>query len=324
MSAPLRHAPETAGEHLLTAVPRARAGETAACVLGRIGRGAPAQGDTVYLVGGDGRLEGALALARLLGAEPGAPVGPLAEPVRVHTAPGSDQEHVASLALRHGVDTVPVVDAEGRFLGVVPPLAILRVLRREHVEDLHRLAGIARESTLARQALEEPPVRRVRDRLPWLLLGLLGSMVATGVMARFEGTLRSRVAVAFFVPGIVYLADAIGTQTETVVVRGLSMGPVRLRRLLWGELRTGFLIGAVVSAVVFPAVFLGFGEPRLAVAVAAAVLVAGTLATSIGLLFPWALQRRGIDPAFGSGPLATVVQDVLSLLVYLAVCAALL
>jgi magnesium transporter len=251
-------------------------------------------------------------------------VGALGAPARVRVHPDADQEHVASLALHHGLDRIPVVDAEGRLLGVVPPLAMLRVLRREHVEDLHRLAGIRRETAQARHALEEPPARRVRDRLPWLLLGLLGSTLATLVMARFENVLDARVAVAFFIPGIVYLADAVGTQTETVVVRGLSLGCVRLPRLLWGELRTGLLIGALLGALVFPTVLLGFGDARLAAAVAVAVLVAGTLATSIGLLFPWALQRLGIDPAFGSGPLATVVQDVLSLLVYLAVCTALL
>ena len=324
MSAPRRHAPESAGEHLLADVPRARPDETVAGVLARGGRGGPGHGGTVYLVDGEGRLEGSVAVWRLLGADPGAPVGPLAEPVRARVHPDADQERVASVALHHGLDTVPVVDADGRLLGVVPPLAILRVLRREHVEDLHRLAGIAREAAQARHALEEPPVRRVRDRLPWLLLGLAGSMLATLVMARSEETLQARVAVAFFVPGIVYLADAIGTQTETVVVRGLSLSFVRLPRLLWGELRTGLLIGGVVSAVVFPAVLLGFGDPRLAAAVAVAVLAAGTLATSVGLLFPWLLQRFGVDPAFGSGPLATVVQDVVSLLVYLGVCSAVL
>ena len=304
-------------------LPRARADETAGCALERVAF-APAGTGSVYVVDARGRLAGTVSVSRLLAADARAPVGPLAGPVQARVRPDADQEHVASLALRHGLQEVPVVDAEGRLLGVVPPLAMLGVLRREHVEDLHRLAGISRETAQARHALEEPPARRVRDRLPWLLLGLLGSTAATLVMARFEGTLEARVAVAFFVPGIVYIADAIGTQTETVAVRGLSLSFVPLPRLLWGELRTGVLMGALVSALVFPAVLLATGDARLALAVAVALLVAGALATSIGLLFPWALHRRGIDPAFGSGPLATVVQDVLSLLVYLAVCTALL
>ncbi|HYR06947.1 MAG TPA: magnesium transporter [Longimicrobium sp.] len=317
-----RHAPETAGEHLVCDVPRAHPEESADSVLARLA--GEAEAGAVYVVDDGGRLLGSVPLARLVAAEPGACVGRLASPPPATVTADTDQERVASLALHRGMDTMPVVDARGRLIGIVPPLAMLRVLRREHVEDLHRLAGLRRETAQVRHALEEPPVRQARDRLPWLLLGLLGSTAATLVMARFEGVLQAKVAVAFFVPGIVYLADAIGTQTETVVVRGISLTSVSLPRLLWGEMRAGLLMGALLSVLVFPGVLLAFGDARLAGAVALAVLVAGTLATSVGLLFPWLLHRAGADPAFGSGPLATVVQDVLSLLVYLVVCTALL
>ena len=321
---PRRHAPETAGEHLVTGVPRAHPGESAAAVLARLAAAPASDAGAVYVVDDEGRLVGTLSLARLVAAGPEERAGALASPPPASVTGDADQERVASLALHHGMDTMPVVDARGRLLGVVPAVAMLRVLRREHVEDLHRLAGIRREAAQVRHALEEPPVRQARDRLPWLMLGLLGSTAATMVMARFEGVLQAKVAVAFFVPGIVYLADAIGTQTETVVVRGISLTSVSLPRLLWGEMRAGLLMGALLSAMVFPGVLLGFGDVRLAGAVALAVLVAGMLATSVGLLFPWVLHHAGADPAFGSGPLATVVQDVLSLLVYLAVCTALL
>jgi magnesium transporter len=135
-------------------------------------------------------------------------------------------------------------------------------------------------------------------------------------MARFEHLLKARLAVAFFIPGIVYLADAIGTQTEAIAVRGLSLSRASLRDLLTGELRTGLLIGTVLGALSFPAVFLAFGDGWLALAVALALLTAGTTATTIGLLFPWVLAYAGKDPALGSGPVATIIQDVLSLLIY--------
>lgn len=126
---------------------------------------------------------------------------------------------------------------------MVPPQALLLVLRHEHVEDLHRLAGIARASVQARDALEAP---RVRDRLPWLLVGLGGSTLAAALMASFEASLRANVAIAFFVPGIVYLADAIGTQSAAITVRGLSLSHVPVRRLLLGELCTGLLLGLML------------------------------------------------------------------------------
>jgi magnesium transporter len=150
------------------------------------------------------------------------------------------------------------------------------------------------------------------------MFGLLGSALATFVVSRFEQELEAQVALAFFVPGIVYLADAIGTQTETVVVRGLSLSRAPLRVLLRDEAGAGLIIGFAFGALAFLGVVLAFGDLRLAAAVALAVLVAGGMATTVGLLFPWLLHRMGQDPAFGSGPVATIVQDVLSLLIYFA------
>jgi magnesium transporter len=228
----------------------------------------------------------------------------------------TDQERVATLAMVHGVNAVPVADDEGRLLGVVPPQALYHVLRREHVEDLHRFTGIRRDTSQILSSMESPPIQRVRDRLPWLLVGLVGSMLATGVVAGFEHVLQSYIAVAFFVPGIVYLADAIGTQTEAIMVRGLSLSHVGIGSLLAGELRTGFFIGSILGMLSFPFVWGVFSDLRLAIAVVISLIAAGTTATSVGLLFPWVLAKMGRDPALGSGPLATIFQDVLSLLVY--------
>ncbi|HEX9182911.1 MAG TPA: magnesium transporter, partial [Burkholderiales bacterium] len=222
-------------------------------------------------------------------------------------------------ALHHLVDALPVVDKDGRALGVMPSQALMQVLRREHVEDLHVLSGIHREESRARHAIEDPPLRRVRHRLPWLIAGLGGAALATAAMAGFESTLSTHIAVAFFVPGIVYLADAIGTQSEAVAVRGLSLTHAGIRHLLAGELRTGMGIGASLGLIAFLPVWVVFGEPRLAGAVATAIFAAGTMAAALGLLLPWWIARAGRDPALGSGPIATVIQDILSLLVYFAV-----
>ena len=140
------------------------------------------------------------------------------------------------------------------------------------------------------------------------------------MVARFEERLSAQVAVAFFIPAIVYLADAVGTQTEAMVVRGLSFEraaprPPARRRARGGRDRR--------RRPRHPHAGAGctwcFGDAALSLAVALSVLVASSTASACGLIFPWLLWRAGLDPAFGSGPLATVVQDVLSLLVYFAV-----
>ena len=310
---------ETVGGHLVASVLRARPGERVREVLARLADEKPACLELVLTTDEHGRLLGAAPFARVVALDADEPLDRVLERDFPHVRPNTDQEHAASLALHHGVDALPVVDAEGCVLGVMPAQAIMQVLRREHVEDLHVLSGIRREESQARHAIEDPPMRRVRHRLPWLLAGLAGAAVATMAMAGFESTLSAHIAVAFFVPGIVYLADAIGTQSEAVAVRGLSLTHSGIAHLLAGELRTGMAIGASLGLISFLPIWGVFGDVRLAGAVATAIFAAGTMAAALGLLLPWWLARLGRDPALGSGPIATVIQDILSLLVYFAV-----
>ena len=314
---------EAVQAHMVASVLRARGEETAGEVRARLAAEKPQCVALVLVVNSAGRLRGVIPLASLFSAGAQARVEELRSRGIPTAHPDTDQERAASLALQHGMDALPVVDASGRALGVMPAQALMQVLRREHVEDLHRLAGIQRESAQARHAIEDPPSRRARHRLPWLLVGLAGSAAATAAMAGMERVLQAHIAVAFFVPALVYLADAIGTQTETVAVRGLSLTRAGLAPLLAGELRTGMLIGLVLGALAFAPVWLAFGELRLAAAVALSIFAAGTVANGIGMLFPWMLHRLGFDPAYGTGPGSTIVQDVCTILVYFGVVKAL-
>jgi len=201
--------------------------------------------DLILVTDPDRRLLGVVPIRQVLALDAGATLQ--AEMLREFPAARaeSDQEHVASLALEHGLTAIPVVDAADRLVGVVPR-------RRCSTSCVGARRGLApaggncgRERARARRHRSAPGPADA-TRLPWLLVGLAGSIVATAVMAHFEGVLAANVAVAFFVPGIVYLADAIGTQTETIAVRGLSLSRVRIGHLLANEIRTGLLIGAVL------------------------------------------------------------------------------
>jgi magnesium transporter len=307
---------ESATRHLVRRVPTGSSNETVGSVLTRLPGNVFDYADTIYVVDEVNTLTGLVPMPRLLAATPHSYLRDILTKPFPAAHEGADQESVASLALINGVAAVPVVDGQQRLLGVVPPQALLEVLRHEHEEDLHRFTGIRHYDLQARTAMESSPIRRARDRLPWLLVGLMGSMLATYVMTRFEHALQSQVVIAFFVPGLVYLADAIGTQTEAIAVRGLSLSQSPVGTLIAGELRTGLIIGLTLGALTFPVVWLIFGDARLALAVSLALVTAGSVATSIGFLFPWTFFRLGKDPAFGSGPLATIFQNVLTLIVY--------
>jgi magnesium transporter len=285
----------------------------------------PAHGTAVAHVRGpagglDGglRLVGLIPVERLLAARDDQRAGDLMDTDPPLVSPGLNQEKAAWKAVQHGESSLAVVDAQGMFKGLVPPSRLLGVLLREHDEDLARLGGYLASTASARHATEEQLGLRLWHRLPWLVVGLLGSAIAAWVVRGFESDLATDLRLAFFVPGVVYMADAVGTQTEALVIRGLSVG-VPIRRVFRLELLTGLVVGLVLGGVTFPSVWLAFGSTDLALAVALALLAACTMATFVAMSLPWLMVRAGRDPAFGSGPLATVIQDLLTLIIYFVV-----
>jgi len=234
-----------------------------------------------------------------------------------------DREQVASRVAKHMGRSAAVVDDHGRFVGVVTPETLLRVVLAEHDEDVARLGGLRASTSLARAAAEEPVRRRLWHRFPWLVIGLLGAMVSAGIVGAFEEEIRAEVLLALFVPAVVYMADAVGTQTEAIVIRGMAVG-VPIRDIVWRELAAGGIIGALIGASFFPFALVVWGNGRIAATVAIALFISSSIATLIAMVLPYALARMGHDPAFGSGPLATVIQDLLSILVYFVVGIALL
>ncbi len=236
-----------------------------------------------------------------------------------HDAPtvaiGVDQEVAAWRAVQHGESALAVVHRDGRFVGLIPPDRLLEVMLIEHEEDISRHGGFLIGTSIARQASEEPVQRRFFHRMPWPLLGLAAALLAADIVGWFEATLQQQLIYAFFIPSIVYLADAVGTQTETLVVRGLSVG-VSIGRIVRNELYTGAAVGIALALTAYPLIWWRWGDSNAALVVALALLAACSTATIVAMILPWVLDRLGLDPAFGSGPLATVIQDLLSIIIY--------
>jgi magnesium transporter len=313
---------ETAAQHATRQVPIARPGDSAGALRAALVGRAYESAAHVAVCDDAGRFLGLLRVESLLAAAPEARVADLMDPAPPVVAPGVDQEIAAFRAAQRGESALAVVDAEGRFVGLVPPHALIAVLVAEHEEDLRRLGGFVVRTDAVRSASEEPVPMRFRHRLPWLMIGLAGALAAADVVASFEATLAANVALAFFLPGIVYLADAVGTQTETIVVRALSIG-ISLRSLLRRELLTGLAIGVALAATSYPLLWLRWRDPALALGVATSLLAACSTATLAAMALPSLLQRMGFDPAVGSGPLATVIQDLLSIALFFAIAGAL-
>ena len=263
----------------------------------------------------DSRLVGLARIEDVLAAGPETPMRAVMDPDPAVIAEGTDEEVAAWKAVRHGESALAVIDANGRLVGIVPPRRVVEVLLEEHDEDLARLGGYVASTVSARHATEEGIRTRLVHRLPWLLFGLAGAVAAAGIVGSYERSLDRQVLLAFFVPGIVYMADAVGTQTEAIVIRGLSVG-VPVGRIVWRELVTGVVVGVVLGAAFVPIGLVAWHETDVVLAVAVSLFAACSTATLVAMALPSMLSRAGRDPAFGSGPLATVVQDLLSLLIY--------
>ena len=313
---------EAAAAHMVANIPRARFDTPVDRVIEDLRGHLYDCADTVFVTDEAGLLQGIVRINDLFGA--GARrIGEIMQDRHEAVRPGDDQEQIAQLAIRLDMIVVPVVDEGGRLIGAVPPEALFGILRDEHMEDLQRLAGITAHQEGAQAALDASIWNRFSRRLPWLVFGLLASSVITLVMVGFEHTLSQNVAAAFFVPALVYIAVAIGTQAVSVSVRTLSMREVAIFPLLRDELAIGLAIGAVLGLMAMGGVFAAFGQWPLALAVGLSVLGGGAVSALAGFLLPWAFLRLGFDPALGSGPICTIVQDAASLMLYFVLITAL-
>ncbi|ARE40173.1 Mg/Co/Ni transporter MgtE [Rhodovulum sp. P5] len=306
---------DTAAEHMVTSIPTARPDLPAAWVIADLSGQSFLCADTVFVTDDDERLIGIVRINDLFGSG-GRTIGEMMEPEHEAVTPEADQEEIATLAIRLNMIAVPVVDGDGRLIGAVPPEALFRILRDEHMEDLQRLAGIAAHDDGPGAALDAPVRERITRRLPWLIFGLAASTVVTLVMVGFEEALAANVSVAFFVPALVYIAGAIGTQAVSVSVRGLSTSDVSIRDLLRDEMVIGGAIGLALGGIAGLGVLVVFGDGLLALAVGLAVLAGGAVSSVVGFALPWLFDRLGSDPAMGSGPVCTVIQDAASLIIY--------
>ena len=272
--------------------------------------------DYIYVENSSGKLEGIVSLHQLL-TYPDQTVLESIMNSNVVTVPDTaDQEEVALIALGHELKSVPVVDSEDRLVGAVPSHRILRILNDEHVEDLLKEAGLVQGGLSS----HTNAMQQIRGRLPWLLYGTLGGLLAAGVVQRFEGALAEQLLLAAFIPTIVYLADAVGNQVQTLYVRAYAFGLTqKLGMTIMRELSIALVIGLTISIGLSAVAYLWFSDALLGMILLGSALVSILFASVVAVIMPWLFIRIGSDPAVSSGPLGTIILDVSSIIIYFMV-----
>ena len=154
-------------------------------------------------------------------------------------------------------------------------------------------------------------------RMPWLIIGLGIGIIITFVVSRFEAVLDQQVSLAFFIPVIVYMSDAVGTQTETIYIRNLSKKQIKFSIYFFKELAVGLAVGSIAGALLGLFAWVWLGSSSVAITVGLALLASITTAAVVALIIPTILHRGfKVDPAVGAGPFTTVLQDLISLVIY--------
>lgn len=165
----------------------------------------------------------------------------------------------------------------------------------------------------------------IRIRLPWLILGLVFGIIITFMISRFETVLNEQVSLAFFIPVIIYMSDAFGTQTETIYVRNLSLKQAKFSVYLVKELLLGLVVGSISGLLLGLFALIWIQSPAIAFTVGLALFASITSAAIVALIVPTLLHKLvRIDPAVGAGPFTTVLQDMISLLMYFAIASAII
>lgn len=242
----------------------------------------------------------------------------------IHIREDAHQERAVDLALKHGFWSIPVIDKENHLLGVIPHKTILSIFHHEVREDILRSGGIHHKIKEI-ESLQTPASKLVKARLPSLFIGLLGGLVAAAIISNFESFLNEYIILASFIPVIVYLSDAIGTQSQTLVIRMIALEPnFSLRRYMFREIKIGSFLGLIFAVSLFVAVSLGWGHYDLGIVIGSSIFLSMIFQTFFSTYISIIFNKFGVDPAIATGPIATIISDITTVVVYFGIAVSLL
>ena len=271
---------------------------------------------TAYVTKEDGTLVGLLSLKQLLLSPAEALVRDIMDTEFISVTTSVDQEEVGRIVQRYDLVSLPVLDEQGRLMGRITIDDVVDVIRDEAEEDIQIMSGLTGD-----EGTSDTIFRISRGRLPWLIIGLIGSGLSGSVITSFEGALQQAVVLATFIPIVTAMGGNAAVQSAAIAVQGLSSGELwvdDIFKRVGKEIAVAMVNGAVIAALLCTAVAVfDMGDPGLLVAtLGLTMLTISVMATTNGALIPFILTRFGIDPASAMGPFVTTLNDILGLTVY--------
>ncbi len=319
----LVHPDESAGGLMTTEFLALRRRMTVAQALDAVRELAPSAAPDnifyIYVVDRYGRLVGVVSLYDLIRARPYELIADVMDRDVISVRSDMDQEEVANIFARYDLLSLPVVDDQGRLIGIITSDDIMDVVEEEATEDIQRLGG---SEPLDRPYLDTSTLGVARKRTGWLLLLFVTETLTGSVLRHFEDTLSAEISLSFFIPLLIGTGGNAGSQTTATIIRSIAVGEIEFGdglKVLWHELRVGILLGVIMGAVGFFRALL-WGTPiTVAEAVAYALLTIVIWANMIGAILPLMASRLRIDPAVVSGPFMSTLVDATGLFIYLQI-----
>ena len=237
----------------------------------------------------------------------------------------TDQEEVAKIVAQYNYLALPVVNKQNKFLGIVTIDDIVDIIRQEASEDFLQMAGVGKD----REILLKSPLENAQSRAPWILASLVGGICAATIIGSFDDLLKDIIVLAAFIPVIIGMGGNIGTQSSTIVVRGLATGRVDVNNtvnLIVKEIIVGTILGAFYGTLIgFTAEFVAGNEvANLGLVIGLSIACSMVIATAVGASVPLLLKKLGFDPAISTGPFVTTAIDILGVALYFIIATSIL
>ena len=280
---------------------------------------------TCYVTDAGRRLEGVLTIKELLLAQDEQLIADLMETDVITAETTEDQEEAVARMMKYDFISLPVVDKEGRLVGIVTVDDVMDVMEEEATEDFEKMAAMAPSE---KPYLKTSVLSLAKHRILWLLVLMISGMITGGILGQYEAAFAAMPLLVTFIPMLTDTGGNAGSQSSTLVIRGMAVGEIQLKdfaKVFWKELRVSMLVGVVLSAVNFVRLIITYpGNHMVALTVALALFVTVLLAKTVGGVLPMVAKLCHADPAIMAAPLITTIVDAISLVVYFRIACTLL
>ena len=273
-----------------------------------------------YVMDKNRKLEGIIPIRKLILSEPDETIENIMETniISVHTL--DDQEDIANIFRKYDLLAIPVVDKEDRLVGIITIDDIVDIIEQENTEDFQRMAAMQPSDE---EYLKTSVVELAKHRVTWLLILMLSATLTGSIIQKYQDVLYSVAILTSFIPMLMDTAGNAGSQSATLIIRGLALEEINLNdilRVMWKELRISILVGIVLAVVNFARILImQQASVWVAATVSFSMIITVILAKVIGGSFPILAKKIGLDPAIMAGPLITTIVDALALTAYFSI-----